>query len=652
MSTNPSGSEIKPLPPVLDVEESRAKRLQRQQARFRARGGIFVPSNRNLLADILLGRAAPRQSPRRSRSRSLSCSPSKPNGGNTVLDERGQHVHLSSNAIRRSPRKAKAGVTERPVSAGPSREKPISALKKSSASKGKRKAPDPDISEDAPVKKARGRPSKKAVPPEEEEDEDAKQAAKTTSRKGRKPTATKLPASQKRSKAKAVARPEVAECDGEPPEEVKPKRKSQKPATTKPTAAQKKGKAKALEETEAVECGEVDAEPHEELTSKSRARKSSKLVVTSLKDATVADSDAKRKPAVKTSNDLPKRTRSKKPKGVYVEVSEDDDDLSEPSPKRSSKSTSRSKQSALASKGEPSAQATKPKSVGKTLTDSKRARPKKPAEASVALSEEDDDDLPQLPPKRSSKSAPRPQRSALTSDGKKPLSVIEEEEEEEEGSPVDKNAKRDGGMAASVRPRKRTFNETTSMQEDTLDADDHPLRKRCKTVAPSKPASQIKEDINTSSDPNNAPISHKQAKAVRGKPRPRKAPAGAEEVDKAPKSDSSATKRKKTVVQELGGRPSKKSKVETTSTDKSFASEALESEAMANTNGRQTKTKRTKTSKKENTRGVPKASEDSKVYTKVAPHKGPPQSVLLRIQKIAPRKHDDDNEPDPIDFLS
>ena len=76
-----------------------------------------------------------------------------------------------------------------------------------------------------------------------------------------------------------------------------------------------------------------------------------------------------------------------------------------------------------------------------------------------------------------------------------------------------------------------------------------------------------------------------------------------------------------------------------------------------------------KTSKKENILGAPKASEDSKVYlslissmpnphhrfqiyTKVAPLRGPPKSVLQRIQKIAPRKHDDDNEPDPIDFLS
>lgn len=323
----------------------------------------------------------------------------------------------------------------------------------------------------------------------------------------------------------------------------------------------------------------------------------------------MADSEAKRKPAVKTSNDPPKRTRSKKPNGVYVGVSEDDDDLPEPPPKKSSKSTSRSKQPALPSNGEPGTQVTKLKPVGKTSTDLKRARRKKPAEACVALSE-DDDDLPQPPPKRSSKSAPMPQRSALASDGepdtqvtstilskgtarKKPLSVIEEEEEEEEeeGSQVDKNAKGDRCMDALVQPRKRTF---TEIQEDSLDADDHSLRKRCKTVAPksagesSKLASLIKEDTNASSDPNNAPISHRRAKAVRGKPRPRKASAAAEEVEKAPKSDSSTTKRKKTAVQELAQRPSKKPKVETTSTDKSYACEP-----MANTYERQTKTKRT-----------------------------------------------------------
>ena len=77
---------------TLGVEESRAKRHQRQQSRFRDRGGfvllyrkrdalltpfysIFKPSNRNTLVDILMGRRA--ASPKKSMRRSTSRSPSK-----------------------------------------------------------------------------------------------------------------------------------------------------------------------------------------------------------------------------------------------------------------------------------------------------------------------------------------------------------------------------------------------------------------------------------------------------------------------------------------------------------------------------------------------------------------------------------------------
>lgn len=77
---------------TLGVEESRAQRHQRQQNRFRDRGGfvtldwkkdalltplysIFKPSNRNTLVDILMGRRAP--SPKKSTRRSASRSPSK-----------------------------------------------------------------------------------------------------------------------------------------------------------------------------------------------------------------------------------------------------------------------------------------------------------------------------------------------------------------------------------------------------------------------------------------------------------------------------------------------------------------------------------------------------------------------------------------------
>ncbi|KDR78397.1 hypothetical protein GALMADRAFT_245561 [Galerina marginata CBS 339.88] len=87
----------------VNVEESRAQRLQRQQARFRDRGGIFVPSSRNTLADILLGKALPLKRPHRSRS--VSASPTKGRGhtGNSTAQD--LNVTALHAASRRSPRK-------------------------------------------------------------------------------------------------------------------------------------------------------------------------------------------------------------------------------------------------------------------------------------------------------------------------------------------------------------------------------------------------------------------------------------------------------------------------------------------------------------------------------------------------------------------
>ncbi|KAJ8455095.1 hypothetical protein ONZ51_g12643 [Trametes cubensis] len=63
------------------VEASREKRLERQQARFRDRGGIFKPSGHNALLDILLARGINGESPSRAnsprRSQSRSASPSR-----------------------------------------------------------------------------------------------------------------------------------------------------------------------------------------------------------------------------------------------------------------------------------------------------------------------------------------------------------------------------------------------------------------------------------------------------------------------------------------------------------------------------------------------------------------------------------------------
>ncbi|KAG6331703.1 hypothetical protein ID866_7383 [Astraeus odoratus] len=49
--------------PAVNIEESKAQRVQRQQARFRDRGGTFVPSGKNPLVDILLSRTVSGESP-------------------------------------------------------------------------------------------------------------------------------------------------------------------------------------------------------------------------------------------------------------------------------------------------------------------------------------------------------------------------------------------------------------------------------------------------------------------------------------------------------------------------------------------------------------------------------------------------------------
>ncbi|KAF8346693.1 hypothetical protein F5887DRAFT_91053 [Amanita rubescens] len=92
-----------PMKLTLGVEESRAHRHQRQQSRFRDRGGIFKPSNRNTLVDILMGRRAP--SPRKSMRRSASYSPSKRDKTPSRPDVDKTRVSCNDSAV--SPTKTK-----------------------------------------------------------------------------------------------------------------------------------------------------------------------------------------------------------------------------------------------------------------------------------------------------------------------------------------------------------------------------------------------------------------------------------------------------------------------------------------------------------------------------------------------------------------
>ncbi|KAI0326285.1 hypothetical protein GY45DRAFT_1437746 [Cubamyces sp. BRFM 1775] len=87
------------------VEASREKRLERQQARFRDRGGIFKPSGHNALLDILLARGVNGESPSRAnsprRSRSRSASPARKH---TTVESSTQASHSAYK--KRSSRKS------------------------------------------------------------------------------------------------------------------------------------------------------------------------------------------------------------------------------------------------------------------------------------------------------------------------------------------------------------------------------------------------------------------------------------------------------------------------------------------------------------------------------------------------------------------
>ncbi|KAI0830205.1 hypothetical protein BC628DRAFT_986319 [Trametes gibbosa] len=122
------------------VEASREKRIERQQARFRDRGGIFKPSERNALLDILLSRGVNGESPSRAnsprRSPSRSASPVPPAYG--VVPSQQQEQDESDLA---GPAPSKPKATRRTTKSKKSTASDSTTRSKRPA---KRKAPSPD----------------------------------------------------------------------------------------------------------------------------------------------------------------------------------------------------------------------------------------------------------------------------------------------------------------------------------------------------------------------------------------------------------------------------------------------------------------------------------------------------------------------------
>ena len=137
------------------IETSRAKRIERQQARFRDRGGyvassmhivaftlnlatsIFKPSEHNPLLDLLLSRGVNGESPSRGnsqrRSRSRSASPSrKPSGGHEVTTDPRPPTASSSSKAKPAKRKKPTKGRNKPVAEGSATE-PVVAVSSRSA---------------------------------------------------------------------------------------------------------------------------------------------------------------------------------------------------------------------------------------------------------------------------------------------------------------------------------------------------------------------------------------------------------------------------------------------------------------------------------------------------------------------------------------
>lgn len=109
------------------VEESKAQRLQRQQARFRDRGGAFVPSEKNVLKDILLARTVSGESPSKVatkspyRHRSHSTSPSKAKRNKTVSKVQRSPIKDKVSRLK-TKTEAPEGLVSGNAAAGPSTE--------------------------------------------------------------------------------------------------------------------------------------------------------------------------------------------------------------------------------------------------------------------------------------------------------------------------------------------------------------------------------------------------------------------------------------------------------------------------------------------------------------------------------------------------
>ncbi|KAI6148081.1 hypothetical protein BKA82DRAFT_4147947 [Pisolithus tinctorius] len=177
----------------IPVEESKAQRIQRQQARFRDRGGTFVPSGKNPLADILLARAVTGESPSKAKS----------------LHSKTERVPPTVSPVPRpaavSPGR-NSSIASHPKGSGSRLERPFSENHKSVAESSK--AAD-RVTESVPKKKASKR--RKITHPEEADENENEESKPPRKRKARPKKSAQGNATTSKRKARTAAMPVIKE---------------------------------------------------------------------------------------------------------------------------------------------------------------------------------------------------------------------------------------------------------------------------------------------------------------------------------------------------------------------------------------------------------------------------------------------------------
>ncbi|KAL0952482.1 hypothetical protein HGRIS_006746 [Hohenbuehelia grisea] len=183
MNTEPA----QPAKPIVCVEDSRAQRIQRSQARIRDRGGIFVPQNRNTLAEFLLARGVNGESPSRihashgRRKRSPSSSPIRQIKRPKEATARSTREKTASKGRKSMLQKEAEEFSDADSSRNPSGKCKAAPTKTVAAGKNKGKSKATASTDDRPAPKKRGRPPKKK----------AEDTVKTSTTKPSKPKASK-----------------------------------------------------------------------------------------------------------------------------------------------------------------------------------------------------------------------------------------------------------------------------------------------------------------------------------------------------------------------------------------------------------------------------------------------------------------------------